>query len=137
MIVKWSLFLSFMTVEAFFSKAYSNPHPHNPTDKREKIHDSIKTLAHYDKTRVSVTGAVDTYNCNLDNSKCEKITYFNVEDDQSNNCYQERLIVHYDTTLLHENGNKQAVSGYLKPYGFDNTIERHQRKSKLCQLIKR
>jgi len=90
-----------------------------------------------DKTRVSVIGALDTYNWNSDNSKCEKITYFNVDDDQTNNCYQERLIIHYDTTLLQAGGHKQAVAGYLKPYGFDNSIEKTQRKNKLCQLIKR
>ena len=141
-IFKGSLFLSFMIVEAFFSKAYSNPHSN--LHRTAKTHqspgsdqDSIKTLSHYDKTRVSVIGALDTYNCNSDNSKCEKITYFNVDDDQTNNCYQERLIIHYDTTLLQAGGHKQAVAGYLKPYGFDNSIEKTQRKNKLCQLIKR
>ncbi len=138
-IYKESLFFSLVIIGAIFPKVYSNPHhskPQHSTNSGDE-QNTIKNLSQYHKTRVSVTGAIDTYNCNSDNSKCEKITYFNVDDDQTNNCYQERLMIQYDTTLLTNAGHKQAVSGYLKPYGFDNSIEKKQGKNKLCQLIKR
>jgi hypothetical protein len=137
-----SLFPSLILVGFLLPETGSNPAAQHRTvnvkqEQSAGSENTIKQLAHFEKTRVTVNNAVDTYNCNSDYSKCEKITYFNVDDDQTNSCYQERLTIHFDTAILHPHGHKQAVAGFLKPFGFDNSIEKSQRKNKLCQLIKR
>jgi len=101
-----------------------------------------KQLKDYPPTRVSVVNALDNYFCSSEEfdkefNLCERIHYYNVVDDQVNSCYQERIMISFDSTLIAANFTPVAVTGFLKPYGKDNSIEKTQKKSKICQLIKR
>ncbi len=101
-----------------------------------------KQLKDYPPTRVSVVNALDNYFCSSEDfdkefNLCERINNYNVVDDQLNSCYQERLMISFDSTLIAANFTPVAVTGFLKPYGKDNSIEKTQKKSKICQLIKR
>lgn len=101
-----------------------------------------KQLKDYPPTRVSVVNALDNYFCSSEDfdkefNLCERINYYNVVDDQVNSCYQERLMISFDSTLIAANFTPVAVTGFLKPYGKENSIEKTQKKSKICQLIKR
>ena len=111
----------------------------NPTIKTEKTENPfvVQTLDHYPKPEIEITDASDTYNCRSRYSfhLCEPVKRFYV-DNATINCYQERIGIMFDTSIMVKD-QIVAVSGFLRPYGFENQIEPVQMTSKLCKLIRR
>jgi hypothetical protein len=94
-----------------------------------------KTLDSYPKVKLEITDSSDNYKCLSTKNKCEKIIRYYVTN-VTYNCYQENIEIMFDTQLIIPD-QAAAVTGYLKPYGFDNKIEAGQNLSKICGLIKR
>ncbi len=139
----FSFFLTIMLSKVGPTVTRATPDPSASTGpSAAKSSPYRKQLKDYPPTRVSVVNALDNYFCSSEDfdkefNLCERINYYNVVDDQVNSCYQERLMISFDSTLIAANFTPVAVTGFLKPYGKENSIEKTQKKSKICQLIKR